>query len=315
MFNLTINENMKIYRRLRTWLLVLGMSVLIILVGALYHHNQTSHASQNWKQQLIKQDVQLKKNMKSKSISKPDLQRLQVEYKTNQYHINHNISPSHISGWDFANTIVQRLGILISVFVAVIAGDIVASEFSWGTIKALLTRPFKRWQILLSKFISTLIFGAFFSAFTFLASYIVGGIFFGFGGAGQAQIYVNGHQAITQVSTGTYTLMNYGFMGIELFMTVTIAFMISAIFRSSSLAISLSIVTLFVGSTVVHFLQGYSWDKYILFANVDLSQYFINGPSISGMTLGFSIITLIVYFLLMTGLSYVIFGKRDVSID
>lgn len=306
---------MKIYRRLRTWLIAIGMSALILLVGILYHNLHNNQVSPDWKQQLIKQNASLQHEITTnKHLPAVEIKNLQVEYKVNQYHIDHTIAPSQTTGWDFVDIIVTRLGTLISVFVAVIAGDIVASEFSWGTIKALLTRPVKRWQILSSKFIATLIFGVFFTALTFLVSYVVGGAFFGFGGADHLQVYLNANQDITQVSTLQYVFMNYGFMAIELLMTLVIAFMISSLFRSSSLAISISIVTLFVGSAVVHFLAAYGWVKYILFANTDLSQYFINGPTISGMTLGFSIVMLVLYFIVMNGLAYFTFGKRDVSV-
>lgn len=315
LFNLIQNENMKIFRRVRTWLLALVMTVIVLLVGILYHNHHNNQISPNWKQQLITQNAQIQRELNAhKNALAFSVKELQVEYKTNQYYISHNIAPSTTTGWDFANLIISHLGFLVSVFVAVIAGDIVASEFSWGTIKALLTRPVKRWQILLSKFISTLIFGFVFTALTFAISYVVGGIFFGFGGANHLQIYLNGKQDIAQVSTAAFTFMNYGFMSIELLMTATIAFMISTLFRSSALAISISIVTLLVGSALVRALSSYSWDKYILFANTDLSQYFINGPGIHGTTIGFSVMTLAVYFVVMKALSYIIFGKRDVSI-
>lgn len=315
LFNLVLNENMKIYRRLRTWLLALFMAAMILVVGIVYHNHHLNQVSPDWKQLLVTENTQIHQEITShKHVPAFEIKNLQVTYKTNQYHINHDIPPSQTTGWDFVSLIVTALGVMISVFVAVIAGDIVASEFSWGTIKALLTRPVKRWQVLVSKYIATLLFGVFIAALTFIVSYVVGGIFFGFGGAGHAQIYLNGHQDITQVSTAKFVLMNYGFMGINLLMTVTIAFMISTLFRSSALAISLSIVTLFVGSTLVRALQGYSWDKYILFSNTNLSQYFINGPSISGMTLGFSVMMLLLYFVIMKGISYFIFEKRDVSI-
>lgn len=312
LFKLIQNENVKIFRRIRTWLLTVLMAVIILLVGIIWHANHSNKVNPNWKQQLITQNAHLQQEMKKAPAFA--VKQLQVEYKLNQYNIDHNVPPSKVTGWDFVDTIVEALGSLIAVFVAVIAGDIVASEFSWGTIKALLTRPAKRWQILCSKFVATLIFGLFFTAMTFVVSYIVGGLFFGFGGASDPQIYLNGHQQITQMSTAGYTFMEYGFMAIQVLMTVTIAFMISSLFRSSALAISISIVTLFVGGTLVRVLTPYSWDKYILFANTNLSQYFINGPSISGMTLGFSILMLVLYFVVMQVLAFITFGRRDVSI-
>ncbi len=54
-------------------------------------------------------------------------------------------------------------------------------------------------------------------------------------------------------------------------MIVTMAFMISTVFRSSSLAIGLSIFIMFAGQIITLLLMRYSWGKYFLFANTDLT--------------------------------------------
>ena len=57
----------------------------------------------------------------------------------------------------------------------------------------------------------------------------------------------------------------------------------------------------------------FTWAKYILFANTDLMQYFEGIPMVNGMTLPFSIIMIIVYFILFQILAYTVFKKRDVA--
>ena len=41
----------------------------------------------------------------------------------------------------------------------IVAAGIVASEFTQGTIKMLLSRPVKRWKILTSKYVTVILFG------------------------------------------------------------------------------------------------------------------------------------------------------------
>jgi ABC-2 type transport system permease protein len=96
-------------------------------------------------------------------------------------------------------------------------------------------------------------------------------------------------------------------------MIVTMAFMISTVFRSSSIAIATSIGIMFLGTAIGGFLTQYSWAKYYLFENTDLTQYLNDSPNIEGMTLQFSILVLIGYFLIFYVLSWVVFKKRDVS--
>jgi len=190
----------------------------------------------------------------------------------------------------------------------------VAGEFTAGTIKLLLTRAQTRGRILLAKYLAVILFSIVIMVVTFAVSIVVGGLLFGFAGIAAPYIYMSATGHVQQMNMFAYLLANYGFNSVSLLMTVTIAFMISTIFRSSSIAIALSIVLLFIGDTIVEVLGSYGWDKYILFANTNLAQYFFNGPTITGMTLTFSIVVLVVYFVVMNGLSWYIFRKRDVAL-
>jgi len=317
LFNLIQNENMKIYRRLRTWMLVCFMVFIVVLTGILMKAQQTPIAT-NWKQTLIAQNAQLTQTSKHGGrffLAGREKQNVLVQIKTNDYAISHNIAPQQTTGWSFANKLEQRaIGPLLTVLVAVIAGDMLAGEFSSGTIKLLLTRQQTRGRILLSKYVAMLLFAVFLIVVTIFVSLVVGGVLFGLNGVSQAFVYLSADGHVQQMGMAEYLFANYGFNAISMLMTVTIAFMISAIFRSSAIAIALSILSLFIGNTLVLVLSGYSWDKYILFANTNLSQYVFNGPVMSGMSLTFSVVVLAVYFVVMNGLSWFIFKKRDVAL-
>jgi ABC-2 type transport system permease protein len=97
-------------------------------------------------------------------------------------------------------------------------------------------------------------------------------------------------------------------------MLSTMAFMISAVFRNSSLAIGLSIFLMFTGAQFTNLIAiKFDWAKYILFANTDLMQYFEGMPLVEGMTLPFSVSMLVVYFVLFHSLAFFVFRKRDVA--
>ncbi|WP_078408891.1 ABC transporter permease [Priestia abyssalis] len=204
--------------------------------------------------------------------------------------------------WDFTLSSVNLLWV-VQVFAVIIAGDIVASEFSWGTIKLLLIRPATRAKILFSKYIAVLFFTWTIMFVLFFSSLLFGLIFFGPGGGG---LFMFGKV------TSTYCLQF-----IEILMMVTFAFMISTVFRSSSLSIGLAIFLTFMGKPIVDILYhfNFEWGKYVLFANTDLTPYFSGGdPLFSGMSLGFSILMLLIYFTLFQTLSWLVFMKRDVSV-
>ncbi|TDG00381.1 ABC transporter permease [Paenibacillus piri] len=246
------NEQMKIYSRTRTWVM-LGILVLAIVMMALM--------------MKYAMDVSLNHAFPFLSLS-------------------------------------TNLTWLVFIFSVIIAGDSVASEFTWGTIKLLLIRPVTRSKILAAKYISVFLFLLTLLLVLFIASYFVGLLFFGLSGT------VNEPDAFTNV------LRAYGLKWVDLLMSVTLAFMISAAFRSSSLAIGLSILLMFTANSVVFILVAfkYNWAKFLLFANTDLSPYFLGGnPPIAGMTLGFSVTVLIVYWIIFYGVAWLLFTKRDIA--
>ncbi|MEK3725150.1 ABC transporter permease [Paenibacillus sp. FSL H8-0034] len=197
------------------------------------------------------------------------------------------------------------LSTLVFIFTVIVAGDSVASEFTWGTIKLLLIRPATRSKVLASKYISVVLFLITLLLVLLIASYFVGLIFFGLGGM------------IPEQDSFTDILKTYGYKGIDLLMSITLAFMISAAFRSSSLAIGLSFLLMFVTSSGLIFVLAqfkYTWVKYLLFANTDLSIYHSGGkPLVEGMSLGFSISMLIAYWVVFYGVSWLFFTKRDIA--
>ena len=313
MFKLIGNENLKIYRRLRTWILLAILAIAMLLGAWVIHSRQ--HSDVNWKQHLTTQTVSMQQELAKNKAHMPakavKAERQQI--LKNEYYIQHNINPTQKTAWTFAMS-GENFSAFLIAFIAVIAGDVVASEFAGGTIKMLLTQTVTRSQILLSKYLATLLYALFMTTCMLGLSILFGGIFFGSSGVGAQTFYVNAGGTISQMSFGLKPLMDYGFLAIQILMITTIAFMISAIFRSSALAITLSILAYFVGSTLVGALSSFSWDKYILFANTNLEQYFVGGPVIQGMTLGFSITILAIYFVIMMLLSWTIFAKRDVAL-
>lgn len=313
MFRLIRNENMKIYRRPRTWIMM-GLLVLAIVLVAVVIATHQHAAPANWKQVLVTQTAQAQQQIQHPPSHMParEIAALKAQVAVNQYDIAHNINPNLTTGWGFVAT-AQNLSTLLIAFILVVAGDIAASEFSTGTIKMLLTQTATRTRILVAKYLSMLLYSLFATLIMFVFSVVIGWIFFGTAGANAPHVYMDAHQAIQQMSAISYLLMQYGFLLVQIVVVATIAFMISTIFRSSALAITISLLAFLIGNTLVAALSSYSWVKYILFANTDLSQFVENGPAIHGLTLGFSITMLVAYFVVMNVLAWWFFTKRDVA--
>lgn len=246
------NERMKIYTRLRTWIMLAFVVLAVISMGAMMKYVLESEMN----------------------------------------HVLQFMSNSAI------------LAPLVTIFSVIVAGDSVASEFTWGTVKLLLIRPASRGKILWAKYVSVLLFIVELLLLMLIISYFTGLVLFGVSGS------------VAPDETLTAILQRYGIKAIEIVMTATLAFMISTVFRSSSLAIGLSIFLMFVSGPIVAILVQlrYTWVKYLLFANTDLTPYFHGGkPVVPGMTLGFSLAVLAAYWIVFYAVSWLLFTKRDVA--
>ncbi|TCP56022.1 ABC-2 type transport system permease protein [Tumebacillus sp. BK434] len=315
MFNLIRNENMKIYGRPRTWAMF-AVLILAIIVQLVITDRFLAKPPEgvDWKQEITQQTDGMRQALHDTNNMMPEASRKQLEaqIKMNEYAIEHNIAPYEYTAWKFAES-ASGMIFLVTLFTVIVAGDIVATEFTWGTIKLLLIRPVSRTKILYSKYISTLLYALLMAVVLLVISFVLGGLVFGFSGVDQPFIYVDGDGVLHQMNMASKVLLSFGLEAVTLLMIVTIAFMISAAFRSSSLSISLSIFVMFAGSIVVQILSRYEWIKYILFANLDLSMYFMGMPLVEGMTLGFSVLMLAIYFVIMHVLAWTLFTKRDVA--
>ncbi len=217
------------------------------------------------------------------------------------------------SSWVMMSLESYFLFMLITVFTVVVASDSVAGEFSQGTIKLLLIRPWSRSTILLSKYIATILFGIGFTIVAFIVTLLVNMALFNSTSTTELS-----DGLLSGISDWNYIIQVYLLKFVTLILIVTFGFMMSSAFRSSGLAIGLSLALLFAGNLITGLfaLANKAWVKYVLFMHLDLSPYIGGG---SGpipnhpTTLGFSLSVLAVYFVIFNLVSWTVFRKRDVA--
>ncbi|WP_021877363.1 ABC transporter permease [Paenibacillus sp. P22] len=261
--NLVLNENMKIYRRARVWIMW-GLMVLAVAAVSGIAYSSSANPPSMWQMVAIEMIVMMP---------------------------------------------------LVSIFAVIVAADIVAGEFTAGTIKLLLIRPWSRSKILLSKYAATLLFGFFSMALLYAALLLVNIIFFGYEkGIKAAEVFGAADPAM---SAWSYFNQSFFMQFISLIVTVTLAFMISSVFRSGALAIGLSLFVVLMGKTLGQLfgLIDRKWVDYVLFQHLDLTRYIGIGSSGAngGMTLGFSLAVLAGYYVIFMALSWFVFTRRDVA--
>jgi ABC-2 type transport system permease protein len=313
--NLIKNEWMKIFRRPGTYVMVAILVISIAIVGFVVRYQQNGmdvSEDTKWEQVLQEENNALKQQM-NQSRTKFEKQYFKKEIAINDYRIKHHISPREkYSVWSFVKDSSQLI-VLAGLFIIIVAAGIVASEFNWGTIKLLLIRPINRTRILLSKYLTVLLYAIFMLAILFVFSTVLGAILFGMPDEAVSYLNYNNGQ-VTEQNIVVHLLIYYGLSSIDMIMLVTMAFMISSVFRNSSLAIGFSLFLMFTGGQLTTLLaMKFTWAKYLLFANTDLMQYVEGTPLVEGMTLSFSVLMLLAYFALFQFLAFFVFKKRDVA--
>lgn len=342
MFNLIRNENLKLYAQVSTKVMLI---LLIVLTSLFVFINAKSSEDSNeiytydevndkdikvpieefdWKAQLKEENENLKLMIKDeKGIDseeykndqwyKENLKNMEENVLINEYRIKNDISPySEYSFWKFMNDNTFTFSLIIT-FTLIAASSIVSNEFTWGTIKLLLIRPYSRTKILLSKLISIYLFSLVMMVIFFAITLIVGLLFFGTGGYNDVNLFMENGKIIEQ-PIYLIVLETYLFLFIKLVLITSFAFFVSTVFRSSALAMGISIIILLLGSTIVELLilAKMYWVKYLFIYSMDVSRYDGGLSVIKGTNETYSIVLNAIYFIVFIVLSIIVFKKRDV---
>ena len=201
----------------------------------------------------------------------------------------------------------------LSIIMLVIAGAMVAKEFSTGTIKFLLMNPVSRGKIIMSKYLTVVSFSFILTIGVYLVSLLGGLLFNGFDVIGADYIYcvdgvIKTYPAIFY--HGLLILLSYT----EVLVYETMAFMISSLLKSSALAVGAGIGCMAFGSgvTTVLFALNQDWGRYLLFSNTDLMSVYTGASLFPNMTMVFSIAVVAIHMIVFILTAYDGFVRREV---
>ena len=215
------------------------------------------------------------------------------------------------------SNLFDEFEIFIVIIISVVIGIIIAEEFSKGTIKQLLTKPYKRNEILLSKFIVSLFIILFSVISLIIMELIVGGIIFGYSSLSIPVVIYNFSNSTVQA----YNIFHYIFIVIinklPLFILIsTFMLFLGVLTTNSAITIAIGLV-IYMASAIINNI-AYYFDvvflRYFPTLNWDLSIYmFGNMPINRNLNYNLSIIMCILYFLLMIIPTFIIFKKKNIK--
>jgi len=326
-FTLVSIENTKLWKRLSTKIMLLIMILIIIAATGIFKYytisqkvSNTTIVSDNWKQELQKnvasQKAQLKQVEKDTNrVSSVMIGSIKKGIAESEYRINNNIKPeAQKSVWlrstEFATN--AGYGNIIALLLIISCSALVAGEFSEGTMKMMISRPYKRSEILTAKLLAIILYGLVLLIITFLLNFILLGIFFGFDGIGNKEMLWTSN-SIIYMPAALKTIIIFGLNFLQVLVYVILAFAISAISRSRSIATGFSLFLLLVGTNIAQILAMYfSWGKYLPFGLSNFSAFVTAGSPIAGTTLAFAIGISAIYSIIFCFAGYLVFQKRDI---
>ena len=211
----------------------------------------------------------------------------------------------------------DNYGIFAIAIIIMIAGTIMSEEFNKGTIKLLLVKPYSRTKILLSKFITVMLMVIFVVLIMGIMQLLVGGVVFGFDSLSEPVVAYNFNtNSLQEINVFVYFLTQFLAQLPIFILLATLAFALGTIFTNSALAITISLLGYIAANIINQLAISYNikFLEYFVTMNWDLSQYlFGNLPNMEGMTMTFSIITCIAYFLIMIISTWIIFKKKNIK--
>ncbi|MEW9669020.1 ABC transporter permease [Ammoniphilus sp. 3BR4] len=325
MINLVQNEMLKLVRKKKLVVVALIMGILI----SLFTYAQFKEAARtlerlgdvDWRTTLQQQIIDTQNRLTSSRISDEWKSQLQLRIQQQQYYLDYNVNPMEPGAPTFMREFAENsIDLFLPLMVMVIAADLVSSERSAGTVKLLLTRPVKRWKILMSKYITLVLSISFIIVLFGFLSYIISGLVFGYQGwsapvltgfsVEAGELITSGVQLIPQWQ---YLLMEFGLVWFVSLIVGTLAFMLSVLMRSTAAGMGVMLAALIAGMILSNMVSSWESAKYLFMINLKLTDYLTGGaPPIDGMSLGFSLAVLAIWGLAALAISFTVFTKQDV---
>jgi ABC-2 type transport system permease protein len=325
LYPLIQNETIKMLKKRRFIVIILIIAILIPVFTYAQMRIAESARKQfgttDWHITTQNQITENTNRLNSNRIPDEFKRSLKVEIKRLQYGLDKNIDPQTPNGVTFTRDFFKNaIILLLPLMVAVIAADIVSSEQSTGTIKILLTRPVRRWRVLMSKLITLTLFISLIILIAGLLCYAISGFVFGYGG--WMMPVLTGFQVSgTELSTANahvinqwlYLLMEMSLCWFSCFVVGCLSLMVSVLVRSTAAGMGIMLATLIAGTILVNMVSSWESAKYLFMVNLQ-TVTFLNGalPPVPGLTLLFSITVLAAWALAALVVSFRVFTKRDI---
>ncbi|AWB44932.1 ABC transporter permease [Paenibacillus sp. CAA11] len=318
------NETIKMIKKKRFLVVIL---VLLVLVPMFTYaqmksaENNRSKFGADWRRELQQAITDNQNSLSSDRVPDEWKKYRQIYIQQMKYYLDHDVNPKEPGGVTFTREFMNNAASLfIPLLIMGVGADIVSSERIGGTIKMLLTRPVRRWKVLLSKLITLIMFVSLIVVSAFVICYLISGLVFGYQGFDMpvftgfqlsgSDMDISGVHSVPQ---WLYLFMQLGLIWFVSVVVSLLAFMVSVLVRSTAASIVIMMAALIAGSILSNMASAWESAKYLFMVNLNLTDYLAGSPApIEGMTLGFSLAVLAVWGAASLVVSFTVFTKQDI---
>lgn len=317
------NEVLKLWLKKRFIVIVLILLILIPVFTYAEHKVVSNHAEHfaDWRNQILQQIADMENTLSSDRIPEEWKRDRRIAVQQLQYYLDHDINPSEPSGVQFTREFLgNSITLFIPMLVLAIGTDIVSGERTSGTIKMLLTRPVKRWKVLLSKLCALTLYVSLTIAVTVILCYLISGFVFGYGGWSAPILTgfkIEGSaidsSSVHAVPQWRFLLMQAGLCWFSAMTVAALGLMVSVLIRSTAASLVTMMSAIIAGTILSSMSSSWVSAKYLFSVNLKLTGY-LEGtpPPIEGMTLPFSLAVLAIWGALGLIVSFRVFTKGDI---
>ena len=193
-------------------------------------------------------------------------------------------SNNKINAYDYSYFILKVFAFVIIVYAIMSACHSIAGEIKEGSMRYLAIRPVSRTKLFFGKWLSIIVMSAILMAFSFVISICVGGAVYGMDSNTILAIF-NGNHAFTIHPVGMILIYLISMM-LELIVYSLIAMLLSVLFKSDLMSMTILIVVYLINTLLPIFVQGANtWLAYYPFSHISLYSLF--GSAVYGVSQNF----------------------------
>lgn len=287
-----------------------------------YEYNIKPTYKKEWKNDaLVKYITNCRSILKSESfiaikgdlLSDVEVEKLKNENQILLYKIKHNVADiaENSLGNLYANSF--QLGIIVVLAGITIICYLITTEYSNGTLVKLLSYPFKRWKIISSKLIATIIFTVVITIVFASTALAVGYIHFGFSDIPSYLTVQNG--SVVELNYYIYLLLKVICILIQAIIYISIGLCLSVWFENIGVSMGITFIIALASPWVITYLSSnleIGWMKYVPSASFDMGQFIENKYVAVGLSPEFSSLVNISVVTFMLWMGYHQFITEDV---